>query len=72
VAPLGFGHTPYFGDYRSRAAVAHDAEELLVPAPSQRHTIGLDTWTRFAVNKAEKDEACEVDFRLAGQWSIPA
>jgi hypothetical protein len=69
TAPLGFGHTPYLGDYRTRAAVALDAGEPPVTAPVQRRTIGGDTWTRFALNRTEPVRTCEVNFCLAGRWS---
>lgn len=66
MAPLGFGHTPYFRDYRTRAAVARDAEGPVIPAPAERLAIQPDVWTRFAVEAAQ---TCGVEFRLPGRWS---
>ena len=67
MAPLGFGHTPYFLDYRTRAAVARDAEEPAIPAPAQRFAMQPDVWTRFGV---EPVKTCDVAFRLPGRWSL--
>jgi hypothetical protein len=65
LAPLGFGHTLYSGDYRTRAAVARDAGGAPVAAPVARAEAASGVWTRVTV---AADGACTVAVDLPGRW----
>lgn len=67
LAPLAFGHTPYFSDYRTQAAVVRDAEEPAVPTPVECVDADADERTRFGVCTTT---ACQVAIDLPGRWSV--
>jgi hypothetical protein len=69
LAPLAFGYTPYFGDYRTQAAVVRDAEEPAVPAPVECVDAHADERTRFGVRGTT---ACHVAIDLPGRWAVTA